>query len=84
MQTQSYPVIVPVIIESQRNCIVQEGKTYCEETNITAKQGGWIVLGVVLFLAWTVVPFGFDWYDWRGPAWWLSGSIVAALVLFLI
>ena len=48
------PIIIPVQQQVERDCIVVQGKKYCEDTDITAKQFGGVLLGAVILLVWAI------------------------------
>lgn len=49
---QAIPIIIPT--ERRRDCIVQNGKTYCEETDVTGKELGAVLLIVALIAGYTI------------------------------
>ena len=64
------PTYVPIVIETQRDCIVQNGRTYCEKSDATTAEVGAVILGSVVFLVWM---FGGIWLavdrDWGARGW---------------
>jgi hypothetical protein len=59
----SAPVYIPVPVETRRDCIVQNGRTYCEKVDMTNSELGWMLLITLGGLAW------FMWAMWAIWAW---------------
>jgi len=47
------PMIVPV--QTKVNCIIQDGKQFCEENDITNKELGGAFLSVFLVIIWAII-----------------------------
>jgi hypothetical protein len=45
------PIIVPITNTRTRDCIVQDGQRYCEDTDLTPREVGFIIIGVVVLTA---------------------------------
>jgi hypothetical protein len=61
------PIIVPVHHTRTRDCIVVEGKKYCEDSDIESSEAVAILLGCILFgvMLWAIGRF-FSRSSWDG------------------
>lgn len=85
---QDVPIIIapppPVIIASRRDCIVQDGRRYCEDEPPTPSLGYFIV-GAVLWAAVVIALYWFAIEQERITGWWLfAWGIGVPLLLALV
>jgi hypothetical protein len=45
-----------VIVQPPRDCMLVDGHRYCRDEDVTPRQVGFILIGVVLFFAWALLP----------------------------
>lgn len=45
-------IIIPIPIEHTRDCIIVEGKRYCEDETMTMRETGILIIAVVILLCW--------------------------------
>lgn len=80
------PTYMPIVVETQRDCIVQNGRTYCEKSDAEASDVGLVILGSVAFVLWMF--FGIQQAvekDWGWPGWLgYFAAPVAAIGLALV
>lgn len=87
---QKYPLIIPVPVETRRNCIVQNDRTYCEQgPDLTHTQIGWVILATIVLVGWGVGPMIASTFD-RWPlkvkgtvAWYVIPPILLGLGFLL-
>lgn len=46
------PMIMPIHKETKVNCIIQNNKQYCEQKDLSKKDGGIVSLGIVGLILW--------------------------------
>lgn len=46
------PIIVPMHTTTQRDYIIEEGVKYCENTDVTAHELGFILVGAAMYVIW--------------------------------
>ena len=55
------PVIMtPVIINHTKECIVQDGKKYCEQSDMSKQEAGYLCLGTIVLVFYTLAPFNLE------------------------
>lgn len=78
----SEPVFIPSPPPPPRDCIAVDGRKYCRDEDITAKEGAYIVLSIVFLLLWIVGVLAIleRWSGWHA----LAAVIVPLLLLAMV
>jgi hypothetical protein len=78
----SQPILIPY--ETTRDCIVQDGKRFCESTETNPADIGYGILGIVVFCVWA---FGGLLSNWRGhtlAAYYIVPPVLLGIALVLL
>ena len=69
----------PVILQNNKQCIISEWKTYCEEKDISEKELWWLFFILAFIVIYSAALFKVADWNWYVAFWWMIVFPLVAL-----